>query len=392
MNSLDLLIAVVVLALASIGYVQGFVVGAASLGGLVLGGLVGTRVVHLVLERAASTPTAAAWAPVIGLGVGLAITLAGAMAMQDIGARLRGDVDHQSASTAIDRSLGAVLLGAVGLLLAWFAAAATMGVPQLRDVRPQVIESTLVSHLNSVLPDAQPLVGAIAAYDPFPKFDGGAIDTPAPDARLPNDPAVRAASRSVVRVVGSACGYRVTGSGWVVADGYVVTNAHVVAGQRDTHVEPTGTTRDLVADVVAFDSLNDLAILRVRDLDLPPLRALEKVGDGTAGVILGYPESRGFSATPSRFSDERRVKAKDVYGRGDHERDVTSFRGFVQHGNSGGPLVDARGRVLTTVFASTVGERIAGGYGIPNRIARAALDRARSVPPDRAVSTGGCIG
>lgn len=391
-NSLDLLIVVVVLALAAIGYVQGFVVGAASLGGLVLGGLVGTRVVHLVLERAASTPTAATWAPVIGLGVGMAITLAGAMAMQDLGARLRGDVDARSASTAIDRSLGAVLLGAVGLLLAWFAAAATMGVPQLREARPQVIESKLVAHLNAVLPDAQPLLGAIAAYDPFPRFDGGAIDTPAPDARLPGDPAVRAASRSVVRVIGSACGYQVTGSGWVAADGYVVTNAHVVAGQHDTHVQPTGTSRDLVADVVAFDPLNDLAVLRVPGLDLRPLPAVGRVEGGTAGVILGYPESRGFSATPSRYSDVRRVKAQDVYGRGDHEREVTSFRGVVRHGNSGGPLVDGQGRVLTTVFAATVGERIAGGYGIPNEITAAALERARRVPPDKAVSTGGCIG
>lgn len=391
-NSLDLLIAVVVLALASIGYVQGFVVGAASLGGLVLGGLVGTRVVHLVLERAASSPTAATWAPVIGLGVGISITLIGAMAMQDLGARLRGSIDDEAPSTAIDRSLGAVLLGTVGLLLAWFAAAAVMGVPQLREVRGQVVESTLVRQLNDVLPDAQPLLGAIAAYDPFPRFDGGAIDTAVPDARLPDDPAVRGASRSVVRIVGTACGYRVTGSGWVAADGYVVTNAHVVAGQQETHVQPTGTSRDLIADVVAFDPLNDLAILRVPELDLRPLRALRTVEQGTAGVILGYPESRGFSATPSRFSDERRVKAQDVYGQGDYERNVTSFRGVVRHGNSGGPLVDGDGNVLTTVFAASVGERIAGGYGIPNSITAAALERARRVPSDRAVSTGGCIG
>jgi S1-C subfamily serine protease len=85
------------------------------------------------------------------------------------------------------------------------------------------------------------------------------------------------------------------------------------------------------------------------------------------------------------------VKAQDIHGRGDFERTVTSFRGVVRHGNSGGPVVDGDGRVLTTVFASTVGEKVAGGYGVPNAIAAQALERARQVPTDKAVATGRCI-
>ncbi len=390
-NSLDLLILVVVLSLAAIGYVQGFIVGAASLAGLALGGIVGTRFVKLLMERTSADATAAAWAPVIGLGVGLAITLLGAMAMQDLGARLHGRVRHGRGVAQTDRLLGAVLMGGVGLLIAWFAAAAAMGVPQLRPARAEVVESKLVTKLNSLLPDAGPLIGAISAYDPFPTFDGGAIDTPAPDAKLPRDPQVGAASRSVVRVVGSACGYRVTGSGWVAADGYVITNAHVVAGESDTHVQPTGTTRDLDADVVAFDSRNDVAVLRVAGLDIEPLRALAHVERDTAGVLLGYPENQGFSATAARFSDERNVRAQDIHGQGDFDRLVTSFRGTVRHGNSGGPVVDGDGRVMTTVFASTVGEKVAGGYGVPNSMAMSTLERAVTVPSDRVVSTGGCI-
>ncbi len=390
MNSLDFLILAIVLGLAAIGYVQGFIIGAASLGGLALGGLVGTRVVKSLLDNAASTPTASQWAPVIGLGVGVAITLAGAMAMQDLGARIRGNIDRPGLH-GVDHLLGAVLMGAVGLLIAWFAAAASFGVPQLRSLRPQVVDSTLVSKLNLYLPDAGPMLGAIAAYDPFPQFDGGAIDTPAPDAKLPNDPEVGAASKSVVRIIGSACGYQVTGSGWVAADGYVVTNAHVVAGQSDTRVEPTGTDRSLGAVVVSFDRINDLAILRVDGLDITPLKARSKVDDGTAGVLLGYPEHQGFTATATRYSDERDVSSPDIYGQGDHNRRVTSFRGTVRHGNSGGPVVDGDGHVITTAFAAAVGGEIAGGYGIPNEIAGKALAQGSEVPSGYGVSTGACI-
>ncbi len=389
MNSLDLLIIVVCLALAAIGYAQGFIVGAASLTGLVIGGIVGTRVTQTLLDRGTDNPTASAWAPLIGLGVGVLITIVGAMAMQDLGARLRGRVQGEAMS-GLDRLFGAILLGIVGLLLGWFAAAATIGVPQLRELRPAIVESRLVAELNSILPDAQPLLGALASYDPFPKFDGGRIETDAPDPTLPRDPEVREASRSVLRVIGSACGYRITGSGWVISPGYVITNAHVVAGQEDTGVQLVGKGDPLDADVVSFDQVNDLAVLRVRDLDLTPLKMVDP-REGTAAVVLGYPENQGFTPTAARYSDERRVKGEDIYGRGEHERRVSSFRGLIRHGNSGGPVVDDDGRVLSTVFAATIGEKVAGGYGIPNDLVAAALERAGKVPSDKRVLTGACV-
>lgn len=390
MNSLDLLIIVIVLALGAIGYAQGFIVGAASLLGLAVGAVVGTRATRGVMEWAAEGGAASAYAPVIGLAVGLLITLVGAMAMQDLGAQVRGRV-RRVQGAGVDHLLGAALMGMVGLLVAWFAAAAAIGVPQLRELRPQILESRLVTELNEVMPDARPILGAIASYDPLPEFDGGRILTDAPDPRLPRDPEVRNASRSVLRVVGSACGYRITGSGWVVAPDFVVTNAHVVGGQGDTGVQPAGKGDPIEADVVFFDSINDLAILRVEGLDLAPLKTIGNVQSGKAAVVLGYPEHSGFTATAARFSDERVVKGEDIYGAGTHRRLVTSFRGRVRHGNSGGPVVDGDGRVLTTVFASTVGERVEGGYGIPNSLTFDALALAKRVPSDKVVRTGPCV-
>jgi S1-C subfamily serine protease len=65
---------------------------------------------------------------------------------------------------------------------------------------------------------------------------------------------------------------------------------------------------------------------------------------------------------------------------------MTALRGLVRSGNSGGPVVDGRGRVVTTVFAATTrGSR--GGYGVPNAAVRRALRDAGGP-----VSTGPCAG
>jgi len=83
------------------------------------------------------------------------------------------------------------------------------------------------------------------------------------------------------------------------------------------------------------------------------------------------------------------VIASDAYGRGPVRRPMTSLRGNVRSGNSGGPMVDSGARVLTTVFAATTrGPR--GGYGVPNSVVRRALGRIGGTGTP--VSTGPCAG
>ena len=390
MNELDVGILILAAILAMVGYAQGFIVGAASLIGLALGGMVGTRVGHALIEQASTNADAQTWAPLVGLVLGLVITLIGALAMQDLGNQIRVRV-HMRGPAALDHLGGAVLLASMGAVLIWFGAAAAIGVPQLRSMRPDILESKLVQQLNAVLPPAGPLLGAIAAYDPFPTFEGGRIVADAPDPQLPRDPEVRAVSARVLRVVGTACGYGVTGSGWVIAPGYVVTNAHVVAGEEDTAVQREGRGELIGADVVHFDFVNDIAILRVHGLDLPPIPIRDDVPQGTAAVVLGYPENRGFTATPARVDKERDVRGDDIYGNGPQERVVTAFRGVVRHGNSGGPVVDGDGRVVATVFAATVGTKVAGGYGVPDEIVTSALSQAQGVAEGYRVRTGACV-
>jgi S1-C subfamily serine protease len=184
-------------------------------------------------------------------------------------------------------------------------------------------------------------------------------------------------------VLGTACGLRIAGSGWVVAPSLVVTAAHVVAGEHDTAVVVRHSSKGLGATVVGFDKKNDIALLHVRHLGLRPL-LLRKPDPGVAVAILGYPGNGPFKVVPGRLGTTTVVLSEDAYGHGPVARTITSVRGDVRHGNSGGPTVDSSGRVSTTVFAARLGS--GGGFGIPSDIVRKLLRKSH----DRAVSTGDC--
>jgi S1-C subfamily serine protease len=140
------------------------------------------------------------------------------------------------------------------------------------------------------------------------------------------------------------------------------------------------------ADAIWFDSRNDLAILRASGLGATPALAMrENARVGTSAAVVGYPGNGPLDIRPARLGETTTVISEDSYGRGPVRRRVTALRGTVRSGNSGGPLIDGRGRVLATVFASTTGGGPRGGYGIPDSIVRGALNRAS----DR-VDTGPC--
>jgi S1-C subfamily serine protease len=124
-------------------------------------------------------------------------------------------------------------------------------------------------------------------------------------------------------------------------------------------------------------------VLRVRGLAGRPLEVADPRA-GTAVAILGYPENGSLTATPARIGQTTNVVTDDAYGRGPIKRTVTTLRGLVRHGNSGGPVVDAAGRVRTTVFAQRVGST--GGYGVPVAAVRDAL-----AATPRQVDPGPCV-
>jgi len=207
---------------------------------------------------------------------------------------------------------------------------------------------------------------------------------PAPTASIAREPGVVAAADSVVKILGNACGLGVEGSGWVAGPELVVTNAHVVAGQKDTRVLLRGKQPGLDAQAVSFDPKNDLAVLRVPGLNADALSIVASPRSGTSAAILGFPGNGPYDVRAGRIGATRDVITQDAYGQGPVRRSITSVRGLVRHGNSGGPVVDGSGRVLATIFAAATSRR-QSGYGVPDSVVRRALQRVRGP-----VDTGPC--
>jgi S1-C subfamily serine protease len=282
---------------------------------------------------------------------------------------------------------GALFAVAVGLGLVWLLAAAVVRLPAGAFLRPYIQHSAIIRRLDEALPPPGPILGAIARLDPLPSLPGPLPALAPPPPRIASDPGVLAASRSVVRVLGTACGLAVEGSGWAAGPELVVTNAHVVAGESDTTVERSGRPPELPAHAVAFDPTVDLAVLRVPGLSLPALTLRTEPPAGEAGAILGYPENGPFDVESARIGPTGPVVTQDAYGHGPLSRLLTPLRGLVRPGNSGGPVVDASGLVLTTLFAGTTGSGPRGGYGVANASVARIL-RSAGAP----VGTGPCDG
>jgi hypothetical protein len=353
------------------GYAQGLIVGALSLAGFAGGAFLGSRLGPLLLEEGSASP----YAPLFAL-IG-ALMLGGILAsgLELLGFHLRHRLGEQFG--VLDGAGGSVLVGCLGLGLVWIAGAVALQTPGARELREPIQRSAILQELNEHLPPSGPILQALARFDPFPEIDGPRPNVPPPDSRIARDPDVQRAARSVVRVLGTACGLGVQGSGWVAGDGVVVTNAHVVAGQDDTTVQVQGEGDRLDSQAIWFDARNDLAVLRVPGLSgTPRLRLNPDPTSGTSAAILGFPEDGPFDVRPGRLGQTATVVSQDAYGRGPVRRTITSLRGLVRQGNSGGPMVDGGGRVVTTIFAATVSDGGRNGFGVPVPIVREALDRA----------------
>ncbi len=209
-----------------------------------------------------------------------------------------------------------------------------------------------------------------------------------PDAGLAGDAIVAAAAHSVVKVSSLAysCEKVMAGSGFVIAPGRVMTNAHVVAGADNVTVSVDGHEHD--ATVVAFDSSDDISILNVPDLQAPPLDFAQDIAlTGTDAVVLGYPGGGPFVAYPARVREVIELKGPDLYRVLLVRREVYTIRGIMQRGDSGGPLIDRDGRVLGMSFAAAAHDPEIGFVLTAKQISDHAAESGASEP----VATGACV-
>ena len=359
------------------GMRRGLVVTALSFGGLVAGAYAGSRVAPHLLRGGSGS----AWTPLAGLigamlGAVLLQTLAGIA-----GSMARGGL-RLTPLRLVDSFGGLVVGAAAGVVLVWVLSATALLVPGQASLRRDVQRSAVVRRLDQAVPPRR-LLKLLARIDPFPSIAGPTPPSTPPSPQIAGNAAVRHAAQDVVRVLGTACGVGVEGSGWFATDDLVVTAAHVVAGERDTGVEIPGLSGVHAADVVAFDPHNDIAVLRVQQHASFALPLVDPQ-PGAAVAVVGYPEDGPLQSTPGRVGPTAVALTQDAYGNGPVERTITALSGDIRHGDSGAPAIDANGAVEATIFAARLGTT--GGYGVPRSVVRRVLDSAGTA----SVSTGSC--
>lgn len=388
MNLLDWLLVLLVVLFAISGYWQGFLAGAFSTAGLILGGLVGIWLVpHLLGSQHSSL-----WVSLGALLVVLLGASVGQVAFQYVGVRVRETIRWQPARS-LDAVGGSVLSAAAVLVVAWMLGVAVTGasIPTLSNL---VRDSRVLASVNDVMPHAAR--NTMRGFDAvvgsnFPRYlepfvPERIVNVAPPSSTSVQSAAVQRAQQSVFKLRSSnRCNQGVEGSGFVYAPGKLMTNAHVVAGVGEPHVQVGG--RSVSGTVVYYDPETDVAVLDVPGLGAPPLAFNPKGAAGEEGATLGYPLDGPYDVEPARIRQEQRLRSPDIYGAGTVSRDVFSVRSRIRPGNSGGPLVSLDGRVLGVVFAASVSDSQTGYVLTADQVAdAAAAGRTRTA----AVDTGNC--
>ncbi|MFB2555614.1 MarP family serine protease [Herbiconiux liangxiaofengii] len=397
---MDILIDLVLLALALLavigGWRRGALVTAASLVGIVAGGLI----------TSVAAPPAVDWLAGLGWSSSLQRTLAAAAVLilsislavgvlSLVAGLLRRVVGVVRIGRGLD-SLGGGILGLATWAVVVWLLAGFLQTTGLAPVTQAVASSRVVSTLDSLAPvpsqSALGSLGQVLDDAGFPQVfafgDESIQGAPEPDPNVPD--AVNAASTGVVRILSSAprCGSDAEGSGWVVAGDRVVTNAHVVAGSEQLFVQLGGVGQLLDARLVVFDPDRDLAVLDVPGLPVDPLPLGTDLASADSAVVAGYPENGPYSVVPSRVREVVDAVGRDIYGQDPVTREIYSLRSTVLPGNSGGPLFDVDGQVVGVVFArSTIDAET--GYAMTLGEIAPVLAAAGATEP---VSSGACAG
>ena len=265
--------------------------------------------------------------------------------------------------------------------LGWRAAAAAAAVV-LAGAGVAVTVDAIWNGLTERGPDGfvSPPTGSDQVGDPGPAKDPGPtstrspLDDPPDPGPVPNDHGLSeadlaAAVASSVRVAAPACrGIVREGSGFGVGDGdLVVTIAHLMVGMEAPEVE-LADGRKLAAVTVAFDPVNDLAVLWVPGAGLRPLPLSEAAPDGTLGAVLAWEEEGMPDPTPFRVDRPVTVRTEPVGGGETIERPSWLLAADTEVGDSGAALVaDLDGRITAIGVAWGASRRGGGGVAYATR-------------------------
>ncbi|MBG6184224.1 S1-C subfamily serine protease [Arthrobacter sp. CAN_A214] len=385
---LDIVLVIVLLVYLVTGLRNGFVVTLGGIAGFVAGAVAAFFAIPLV---SAWVPDNAWRLPAVII-TAIVLVILGQTIGAAFGASIRRWLNFPPLRI-VDRLLGGVAnIVVAALVLSMLAfSAGTLGVPFLSR---QLASSQVIQTIDSTTP--APVRTWMAQLRTTVVDDG--IPTilesvgPVTPAQVPDEsvdtPELAAAAASVVRIAGTAfqCGQNQTGSGFVMAPGRVITNAHVVAGVDEPVVEIPGAGA-MPGRIVLFDPALDVAVIAVDGLDRAPLALGEELANGTTAAFAGYPAGGPYSIEPASIQSLSPVLVQNIYGTDPSPLQVYSLAANVQQGNSGGPLLDLQGRVAGLVFAKSTADAPVG-YALSLEELRPIVEEAGT--RDEGVSAGQC--
>jgi S1-C subfamily serine protease len=387
----DVIIVLVLVLALIVGLRRGFFASIGTLAGLAAGAFAASWLAPLVSSLVPSP----AWRTVAVIATILGLLFAGGALGAWLGSLLRSSADRLKLRWA-ERFLGGIasLIAAVLALALVAPPIVTAGIPgvsaavgssyvlnAIKSVVPPPVEAALAELRSSFLADSIPRVGEL--------LGPARVDPTSPPVAL-DDPALQRAAASVARVSGNAyaCGRGSSGTGFVVAEDRVVTNAHVVAGVDTPIVELPGlAARE--GRIVYFDPIDDLAVIAVDDLGASVLPFSPTLAEGAAAVVQGYPYGGPFTMVPASVQSAGVANVPDVYDSSWNPREIYSLQAVVRPGNSGGPLLTGDGKVAGVVFARAENDENVG-YAMTMAALTPVADRAPSLT--NTVSSGSCIG
>ncbi|MGN6325450.1 MarP family serine protease [Pseudolysinimonas sp.] len=382
---LDVLLVLLLLVYLGEGIRNGFVRSASAILGVVAGGVVAFFLIP-VLATIVPDPFWRTFVIVAAAGV---LLLGGHGLGALVGRSLRR---RRTGLNPIDRFFGgvanlvvaALVIGTIG------SGIGGLGIPVLSSAAGN---SWVLKAISAATPD--PLEAALAQLrstvlsEGLPTLDLGGPTPTAPPTGPTDTQALQRSAESVVRISGTAyaCGQNQSGSGFVVTNGRVVTNAHVVAGVSQPVVEaPNGQA--LEARIVFFDPEKDLAVLAVPGLQVAPIAMGDTLDAGTDAVVDGYPFGGPFTTGSAKVLAVTRSSVDDIYDRDRVVREIYSLNATVEPGNSGGPLLATDGRIAGIVFARSANQSNLG-YAMTDAELSPVVQQAPGL--NATVSSGACV-
>ena len=391
MNPLDIVTIVLVVLAVLLGFRSGALPQVGGLLGAVGGGAIAMLSLPLLVDPLGELP--AGIRPFVVLGGLLAAVGLGESIGSSIGGMIARALGNGVLGT-VDRVAGGLTGAAQALLIVWLAGGllAIGPVPRLTEAAQT---SVAIRTLNDTLPPPVEIaaeLGTLLDDSGLPEVFVGFEPLPLPPVQPPTDATARDIARlteaSTVRVSAATCGFESSGSGVVVADAYVATNAHVVAGARAQGVRVTGVAGQVDARVVLFDPELDVAVLYTPDLRGVPLRFTSTDPTrGAVGAAIGYPGGGSLTVVPAAVTGAYPATGLDIYDKATVRRQILELRAQIDRGDSGGPFVLRDGTIGGLIFAEAKTDPDVGYALSPTAVA---IRIAPAMGRTEGVDTGEC--